>query len=68
MQEIITRPDIDFFLFKNDATLLRLACPITEFTDAVQPVCLPSLRFRDVRGDDALISGWGSTEAGTPQA
>ena len=62
VEEVIIHPDNFNPGFVNDIALLRLACPIARWTDAVQPVCLPTLPQEQLVGRTAVVAGWGSTD------
>ncbi|XP_067141771.1 chymotrypsinogen B-like [Centruroides vittatus] len=48
------------FNIRDDLTLLKLSTPIN-FTDYIQPVCLPTKNMRFPVGTDCYSTGWGMT-------
>ena len=62
-QEVIIHPAYDEWTLRNDIALLRIE-PITEFTDSVQPVCMPTESFEEYEGETVIVSGWGTLEDG----
>lgn len=44
----------------NDIALLRLESPV-EYTDNIQPVCLPGGRSEEI-GSRGFVTGWGLTQ------
>ena len=60
--EIILHADFDQQTYDNDIALIRLKQPLTQFTDYIRPICLPSDQiFRQLFrvGNAGRVSGWG---------
>ncbi|KAF2895865.1 hypothetical protein ILUMI_10310 [Ignelater luminosus] len=65
IEEKIVHPDYDFRKSKNDIALLRLDRNI-EFTNFIQPICLPVSEAPDPStGSKLTVVGWGITENDT---
>lgn len=65
MQRVIPHPQFNRNNAKNDIGLIRLLA-IIEFTDSIQPICLPlTANLQNFNLTKVLITGWGITENGT---
>lgn len=42
----------------NDIAILELSEPL-QWTDRIQPICLPDVKFREQKGGTATVAGWG---------
>ena len=77
ISSITNHPNYDYTNKDFDVSFLTFVSPIT-FTDAVGPICLPSIQslvslnpintFSDYVGELATTSGWGLTAAGGQDA
>ena len=60
VSEVFIHPDYDYYSLANDIALLRLSSPLN-FTNEVQPVCLPSAGDdQPEAGSYVTFTGWGS--------
>jgi len=60
---IVMRDDYDENAVDNDIAILKLASDVT-FNDNVVPACLPTNADLTYAGQDAVVSGWGTTRSG----
>src|SRR5439155_24690064 len=51
---------------QNDIALLELSEPVT-YREHIIPICLPE-KNDNFTGDKAMVTGWGRTQYGVPQA
>uniref|UniRef100_A0A673AF21 Suppressor of tumorigenicity 14 protein homolog n=1 Tax=Sphaeramia orbicularis TaxID=375764 RepID=A0A673AF21_9TELE len=63
LQRIITHPDYSQMTFDYDIALLELSQPL-EFTNTIQPICLPSSSHVFPAGIACWVTGWGSLREG----
>ncbi|XP_020387293.2 transmembrane protease serine 9-like [Rhincodon typus] len=61
IKKIIIHPQKTLSSFNYDIALLELERPV-EYTDFVQPVCLPTATISFNSGQRCIIIGWGTTE------
>ncbi|XP_078408809.1 serine protease 27-like isoform X1 [Cetorhinus maximus] len=61
IKKIIIHPQKTTSSFDYDVALLELAHPV-QYTDFVQPVCLPAATASFISGRRCIIIGWGTTE------
>ena len=50
-----------------DIAVMTLSSPVT-FTREISPICLPANTLETHAGQDAILTGWGSTELGRPSS
>lgn len=65
LDKITAHEKYDPYKIRNDVSLLRTAQEIT-FTDAIQPIALPSANLPEEGNTPVLLSGWGRTSYPTP--
>nr|XP_040022216.1 suppressor of tumorigenicity 14 protein homolog isoform X1 [Gasterosteus aculeatus aculeatus] len=63
VQRIITHPDYNQMTFDYDVSLLELSKPL-EFTNTIQPICLPSPSHVFPPGMTCWVTGWGALREG----
>ncbi|KAK7886674.1 hypothetical protein WMY93_026295 [Mugilogobius chulae] len=63
IRRIITHPDYNQMTFDYDIALLELSEPL-EFTNTIQPICLPVASHVFPAGMQCWIAGWGATREG----
>ncbi|KAM8869239.1 suppressor of tumorigenicity 14 protein homolog [Spinachia spinachia] len=63
VQRIITHPDYNQMTFDYDIALLELSKPL-EFTNTIQPICLPSSSHVFPAGMSCWVTGWGALREG----
>ncbi|XP_075251566.1 anionic trypsin-2-like [Convolutriloba macropyga] len=59
VRSITQHPLFDGTWFHNDIAILKLTEPL-EFTEKIQPICLPSVEVTG--GEQTLVLGWGYTQ------
>ncbi|XP_037309693.2 suppressor of tumorigenicity 14 protein homolog [Pungitius pungitius] len=67
VQRIITHPDYNQMTFDYDVALLELSKPL-EFTNTIQPICLPSHSHVFPPGMACWVTGWGALREGGSKA
>uniref|UniRef100_A0A3B3ZLF5 Uncharacterized protein n=1 Tax=Periophthalmus magnuspinnatus TaxID=409849 RepID=A0A3B3ZLF5_9GOBI len=63
IRRIITHPDYNQMTFDYDIALLELSEPL-EFTNSIQPICLPSSSHVFTAGMSCWVTGWGAMREG----
>lgn len=64
IKKMVLHPQYNHATTSHDIGLLQLAEPI-EFTDHIQPVCIPSSDGEYLNpGKDVIVTGWGDTKEG----
>ena len=63
VKKIITHPNYNDFTFDYDISLLELTEPL-EFTNTIQPICLPSSSHVFPAGMSCWVTGWGALREG----
>lgn len=63
VKRIITHPDYNQMTFDYDIALLELSEPL-EFTNTIQPICLPAASHVFPAGMSCWITGWGALREG----
>ncbi|XP_070767467.1 suppressor of tumorigenicity 14 protein homolog [Enoplosus armatus] len=67
LKRIISHPDYNQMTFDYDIALLELSKPL-EFTNTVQPICLPSSSHVFPAGMPCWVTGWGALREGGQKA
>uniref|UniRef100_A0A672GEG4 Suppressor of tumorigenicity 14 protein homolog n=1 Tax=Salarias fasciatus TaxID=181472 RepID=A0A672GEG4_SALFA len=67
LKRIITHPDYNRMTFDYDIALLELSKPL-EFTNTIQPICLPASSHVFPAGMSCWITGWGALREGGQKA
>ncbi|XP_070821939.1 suppressor of tumorigenicity 14 protein homolog isoform X2 [Chaetodon trifascialis] len=63
LKRIISHPDYNQMTFDYDIALLELSEPL-EFTNTIQPICLPSSSHVFPAGMSCWVTGWGALREG----
>lgn len=63
LKRIISHPDYNPMTFDYDIALLELREPL-EFTNTIQPICLPSSSHVFPSGMSCWVTGWGALREG----
>ncbi|XP_041649005.1 suppressor of tumorigenicity 14 protein homolog [Cheilinus undulatus] len=63
LKKIISHPDYNIMTFDYDVALLELSEPL-EFTNTIQPICLPSSSHVFPAGMSCWVTGWGALREG----
>ncbi|XP_043975429.1 ST14 transmembrane serine protease matriptase a [Gambusia affinis] len=63
LKQIIPHPYYNPNTFDNDIALMELDTPI-EYSDYIQPICLPTSDYKVPAGQNVWITGWGATREG----
>ncbi|XP_040899744.1 suppressor of tumorigenicity 14 protein homolog [Toxotes jaculatrix] len=63
LKSIISHPDYNQMTFDYDIALLELSEPL-EFTNTIQPICLPSSSHVFPAGMSCWVTGWGALREG----
>lgn len=63
LKRIISHPDYNQMTFDYDIALLELSEPL-EFTNTIQPICLPSSSHVFPAGMSCWVTGWGTLREG----
>lgn len=63
VKKIISHPDYNQMTFDYDIALLELTEPL-EFTNTIQPICLPSSSHVFPAGMSCWVTGWGALREG----
>uniref|UniRef100_A0A8C4EZX1 ST14 transmembrane serine protease matriptase n=1 Tax=Dicentrarchus labrax TaxID=13489 RepID=A0A8C4EZX1_DICLA len=63
VKRIISHPDYNQMTFDYDIALLELSEPL-EFTNTIQPICLPSSSHVFPAGMSCWVTGWGALREG----
>ncbi|CAG6015686.1 unnamed protein product [Menidia menidia] len=63
VKRIITHPNYNDYTFDYDIALLELTEPL-EFTNTIQPICLPSSSHVFTAGVYCWVTGWGALREG----
>lgn len=67
LKRIISHPDYNQMTFDYDIALLELSDPL-EFTNTIQPICLPSSSHVFPAGMSCWVTGWGTLREGGQKA
>uniref|UniRef100_A0A671TSG2 ST14 transmembrane serine protease matriptase n=1 Tax=Sparus aurata TaxID=8175 RepID=A0A671TSG2_SPAAU len=67
LKRIISHPDYSQMTFDYDIALLELSEPL-EFTNTIQPICLPSHSHIFPAGMSCWVTGWGALREGGQKA
>ncbi|KAK1894852.1 Suppressor of tumorigenicity 14 protein like [Dissostichus eleginoides] len=67
VKKIITHPDYNQMTFDFDIALLELSEPL-EFTNTIQPICLPAPSHIFPAGTSCWVTGWGAMREGGSKA
>uniref|UniRef100_A0A665W426 Suppressor of tumorigenicity 14 protein homolog n=1 Tax=Echeneis naucrates TaxID=173247 RepID=A0A665W426_ECHNA len=67
LKRIISHPDYNQMTFDYDIALLELSEPL-EFTNTIQPICLPSSSHVFHAGMSCWVTGWGALREGGQKA
>ncbi|XP_060937487.1 suppressor of tumorigenicity 14 protein homolog [Limanda limanda] len=67
VKKIISHPDYNQMTFDYDIALLELNEPL-EFTNTLQPICLPSSSHIFPAGMSCVVTGWGTLREGGQKA
>lgn len=67
VKRIISHPDYNQMTFDYDIALLELSEPL-EFTNTIQPVCLPASSHVFPAGMSCWVTGWGALREGGSKA
>ncbi|GLD63533.1 suppressor of tumorigenicity 14 protein homolog [Lates japonicus] len=67
LNRIISHPDYNQMTFDYDIALLELSEPL-EFTNTIQPICLPSSSHVFPAGMACWVTGWGALREGGQKA
>nr|XP_020493044.1 suppressor of tumorigenicity 14 protein homolog [Labrus bergylta] len=67
LKRIISHPDYNQMTFDYDIALLELSQPL-EFTNTIQPICLPSSSHVFPAGTPCWVTGWGALREGGQKA
>lgn len=67
LKRIISHPDYNQMTFDYDIALLELSEPL-EFTNTIQPICLPSPSHVFPAGMACWVTGWGAMREGGQKA
>ncbi|KAK5862469.1 hypothetical protein PBY51_017862 [Eleginops maclovinus] len=67
VKKIITHPDYNQMTFDYDIALLELSEPL-EFTNTIQPICLPAPSHIFPAGTSCWVTGWGALREGGSKA
>lgn len=63
VKRIISHPDYNQMTFDYDIALLELSEPL-EFSNTIQPICLPSSSHVFPAGMSCWVTGWGALREG----
>lgn len=63
VKRIISHPDYNQMTFDYDIALLELDEPL-EFSNTIQPICLPSSSHVFATGMSCWVTGWGALREG----
>ncbi|XP_067366451.1 suppressor of tumorigenicity 14 protein homolog isoform X1 [Channa argus] len=63
VKTIISHPNYDHMTFDYDIALLELSDPL-QFTNTIQPICLPSASHVFPAGTSCWVTGWGAQREG----
>lgn len=63
LKRIISHPDYNQMTFDYDIALLELSEPL-EFTNTIQPICLPDSSHMFPAGMSCWVTGWGAMREG----
>ncbi|XP_077577704.1 suppressor of tumorigenicity 14 protein homolog isoform X2 [Stigmatopora nigra] len=63
VKRIIPHPDYNYMTFDYDVALLELSKPL-EFTNTIQPICLPAPSHVFLAGTSCSVTGWGAVREG----
>lgn len=63
VKRIISHPDYNQMTFDYDIALLELSKPL-EFTNTIQPICLPASSHIFPAGMACWVTGWGALREG----
>lgn len=63
VKRIVSHPDYNQMTFDYDIALLELSEPL-EFTNTIQPICLPSSSHVFPAGMSCWVTGWGALREG----
>lgn len=67
VKKIVSHPDYNQMTFDYDIALLELSKPL-EFTNTIQPICLPSSSHVFPAGMSCWVTGWGALREGGQKA
>ncbi|XP_034553462.1 suppressor of tumorigenicity 14 protein [Notolabrus celidotus] len=67
LKRIISHPDYNQMTFDYDIALLELSEPL-EFTNTIQPICLPASSHVFPAGMSCTVTGWGALREGGQKA
>ncbi|XP_069552334.1 suppressor of tumorigenicity 14 protein homolog [Brachyistius frenatus] len=67
LKKIISHPDYNQMTFDYDIALLELSSPL-EFTNTIQPICLPASSHVFPAGMSCWVTGWGALREGGQKA
>ncbi|XP_044063592.1 suppressor of tumorigenicity 14 protein [Siniperca chuatsi] len=67
LKRIISHPDYNQMTFDYDIALLELSAPL-EFTNTIQPICLPASSHVFPAGMSCWVTGWGVLREGGRKA
>uniref|UniRef100_UPI0037E8BAA5 suppressor of tumorigenicity 14 protein n=1 Tax=Semicossyphus pulcher TaxID=241346 RepID=UPI0037E8BAA5 len=67
LKRIVSHPDYNQMTFDYDIALLELSQPL-EFTNTIQPICLPSSSHVFPAGMSCWVTGWGALREGGQKA
>ncbi|XP_044727947.1 transmembrane protease serine 9-like [Chrysoperla carnea] len=65
IKSVKTHSDFNIFTFNNDIAVLELDAPV-EFSETLQPVCLPPRAGANYTSRLGLVTGWGRVEESKP--
>ncbi|XP_041651915.1 ST14 transmembrane serine protease matriptase a [Cheilinus undulatus] len=63
LKRIISHPNYNAYTFDNDIALMELDSPIN-YSEHIQPICLPAAQHDFQTGSNVWITGWGATREG----
>lgn len=63
LKRIISHPDYSHMTYDYDIALLELSDPL-EFTNTIQPICLPAASHVFPTGMSCWVTGWGALREG----
>lgn len=63
VKRIVSHPDYNQMTYDYDIALLELSEPL-EFTNTIQPICLPSSSHVFPAGMSCWVTGWGALREG----
>lgn len=63
LKRIISHPDYNAMTYDYDIALLELSKPL-EFTNTIQPICLPDSSHMFPAGMSCWVTGWGTMREG----